>query len=779
MALAGARLAQLGGSLYYLLAGIALMVAGSLLVARRAEGAVVYLATLFATIVWSLWEVGFSGWELVPRLVGPIILGVPLFTLALLRELHGRFAVRRLVAGLAMIGALAIGAPLHSLQANLPDPIYQAGVIEASELSVSAPGGPGESSGEAGDWPVWGRDDGGTRFSPLTQIDRDNVGGLQVAWTYRVGRDGFGEMPRLSVTPLKVGRTLYLCSAWNDVIALDAETGRERWRARSNTETEPHGSCRGVAYFKAETAGGGCRERIITATVDARLLAFDAATGRPCLEFGENGAVSLREGMGDVPKSYYYVDSAPAIVRGNIVIGGRVIDNQYWGEPSGVIRAFDAVTGKFEWAFDVGRLDRQSQPPEGETYTRSTPNSWAPMSVDAELGLVFVPTGGATNDYFGAQRRPFDERFANSTVAIDGATGKLRWSFQTSHHDLWDYDVPSQPVLADITVRGGATRQAVIQATKRGELFVLDRRTGVPIHRVVERRVPTTGQAPEERVSATQPFSVGMPSLSGPDLTERDMWGISPLDQLWCRIRFRELRYDGKMTPPGLTESLIYPGTAGGSNWGSVSVDTDRNILIANAVRMPYIVQLITRKEAERQGIEPYDAKGTKAFVGQGPQLGTPYAAAIKPFLSPLQVPCNTPPFGTISGIDLASGKLIWTRPFGSAENAGPMGIPTLLPFDIGTPNLGGSLIVRTGLTFIAATNEAHFRAFDTQTGKIVWDVKMPAAGHATPMTYISPESGRQFIAIAASGHKPLGSPIGDYIIAYALPKGRAGQQAK
>lgn len=772
LAIGGFRLVQLGGSPYYMLAGAGLVAAGVLLLARRAEGAIVYFAILFATIVWALWEVGFSAWELVPRLLGPIVLSVPLLFPGFLRALQGRYAARPVPAGLAMIGAAVIGAPLHGLQTELPDPIFQAGVTDAAAQTAALASLDAQAVPDDGaDWPVWGRGDGGSRFSPLTQITPENVADLEVAWTYRVGRDPLGNMPRLSVTPLKIDRTLYLCSAWNDVIALDAETGKERWRAGLDIETEPHGSCRGVAYYKATEAEGLCAERIITATVDVRLVALDARTGQRCVDFGDKGEVSLRAGMGDVPESYYYVVSAPAIVRGNIVIGGRVIDNQYWGEPSGVIRAFDAVTGDFSWAFDVGRLDRQSEPPEGETYTRSTPNSWAPMSVDEELGLVYVPTGSATNDYFGGHRRPFDERFANSTIAIDGETGKLRWSFQTSHHDLWDYDVPSQPVLADVKLPGGKVRRALVQATKRGELFVLDRATGKPLHPVVERPVPTSGQVREERVSPTQPFSVGMPSLSGPDLTERDMWGISLLDQLWCRIKFREVRYDGKLTPPGLTQSIIYPGTAGGSNWGSLTVDTDRNIIVANAVRMPYLVQLLPRSEADRQGLEPYDANGTKVFVGQGPQLGTPYAADIKPFLSPLQVPCSAPPFGTISGIDLASGKLIWTRKFGTAENSGPMGIPSFLPFEIGTPNLGGPIATRAGLTFIAATTESHFRAFDSRTGKVLWDTILPAAGHATPMTYMSPQSGRQFVVIAASGHKPLRSAIGDYIVAYALPE--------
>jgi quinoprotein glucose dehydrogenase len=772
LAIGGVRLVQLGGSFYYLIVGLGLLITGGLLFARRREGAFLFVAILICTLAWAIYEAGFDGWRLMPRLVGPVLLALVLLIPSLRKTLRGRAFPRFAWFAGAVSLAVVIGAGFNSVTLRPDDPIYQTGTILPSQVTpvASAQSLP-VSEGSEDDWAVWGQNNGGARFSPLTQITPDNVANLKIAWIYRTGPDAKGNMPRLSVTPLKIDRSIYLCTGWNDVISLDAETGKERWRAKSGAQTDPYGSCRGVAYYQVPEATGTCAKRIISNTVDARLIAIDALTGKRCPGFGTNGEVSLLTGMGYVAKSYYLVDSAPVIVRGQIILGGRVIDNQYWGEPSGVIRAFDVVTGKFSWAFDLGRLDRNAEPPPGETYTRSSPNSWAPMSADEKLGLVYAPMGNATPDYYGGQRRPFDDKYSSATIALDAETGHLRWSFQTTHHDVWDYDVASQPTLADIPMPDGNIRHALVQATKRGELFVLDRATGKPLNQVVERRVPKAGHAAGERLSPTQPFSIGMPSLAGPKLIESDMWGITPLDQLWCRIAFRESRYDGTLTPPGLTPSIQTPGPAGGSNWASVTIDTDRHILIANATRMPSRVLLLTRNEANRQGLEPYDANSKKVFAGAGPQMKTPYAVDMKFFFSPLQVPCASPPYGTISGIDLVTGKLIWTKPLGTAENSGPFGFPTFLPLTIGVPSTGGPMTTRSGLTFIAATQEDHFRAFDTRTGRLLWDTKLPASGHAVPMSYRSPESRRQFVVIAASGFSALHSKAGDYIVAYALPK--------
>jgi quinoprotein glucose dehydrogenase len=392
---------------------------------------------------------------------------------------------------------------------------------------------------------------------------------LEVAWTFRIGAPPLGVDSKLEATPLKIGETLYLCTAVNDIIALDAATGQQKWRFNSGASHKdaPYGVCRGVAHFQIPGATGVCAGRIITNTIDARLIAVDARDGQPCPGFGTGGQTSLMTGMGNADPGYYYTSSAPTIVHGKIILGGWVSDGQFWGEPPGVIRAYDAVTGRFAWAFDPGQPNRHDEPAAADTYTLATPNGWGPMSADETLGLVYVPTGNSTPDFYGAQRRPFDDQYSSSVIALDADTGVVRWSFQTTHHDLWDYDVASQPTLVDLPMPDGSVQRALIQPTKRGEVFMLDRATGRPLATVEERAVPQRGRAPGEHLSPTQPFSVGLPSLAGPQLTERDMWGITPLDQLWCRILFRKAQYDGTMTPPGPVQTIISPGSGGGSNW--------------------------------------------------------------------------------------------------------------------------------------------------------------------------------------------------------------------
>lgn len=447
-----------------------------------------------------------------------------------------------------------------------------------------------------------------------------------------------------------------------------------------------------------------------------------------------------------------------------------VLDGQYWGEPSGVIRAFDAVTGKLAWAWDMGRPDRRGLPPAGETYTPATPNSWGPISSDEQLGLVYLPTGNATPDFFGGRRRPIDDRYSSSVVALDAATGQLRWSFQTVRHDLWDYDVAAQPTLVDLPAPGGGVIAALIQPTKTGDVFVLDRATGKPIRRVLDKPVPQTGAVPEERLSPTQPFSVAMPAFRGPVLRERDMWGITPFDQLYCRIKFRSARYDGIMTPPGMTPWISLPGFVGGMDWGGASVDLDHNVLIVNSSTIAAISRFYTRAAADAANIRPAgDNTPGGDLWGPAAQAGTPYASDTEVFKSPIGMPCQEPPFGRISAIDLTTGKLIWTRDLGMAGKSA-FGVPLLMPITMGTPTTGGSLTTRGGLTFIAATQDRIFRAFDTKTGALVWSSRLPQGGFATPMTYVSPRSGRQFVVIAAGGSHGLGEAGGADLIAYALP---------
>jgi quinoprotein glucose dehydrogenase len=767
LAAGGAKLLSLGGSAYYLVAGLALVGSGVLLLVGRIEGGWLYAGFLLGTVAWAIGEVGFDGWMLMPRLAAPSVFG--LLAAFAVRRLPGwRPARPGMVLAMGLVLAVGAGAALSAMLPPLPaDPLYRTG------LEPSAPPARMAGPAQGGDWPHYGNDQGGSRFSTLDQITPANVAGLKPAWTFRTGPDRTGTMPMLEVTPLKVGDMLYVCTAYNDVIALDAETGAQRWRFRSGADTSasPYGNCRGVAYYKAPGATGACAERILTGTIDARLVAIDARTGRPCAGFGKGGTVSLLDGMGQVIPGYYFVTSAPAVVRGKVVVGGWIADGQYLGEPSGVIRAFDAVTGRLSWAFDVGRPDRRTLPPPGDQYTRSTPNSWAPMSTDEDLGLVYVPMGNSTPDFYGGRRRPIDDAYGAAIVAIHADTGVEAWKFSTVHHDVWDYDVPSQPTLIDLPVAGGI-RKALVQPTKRGETFVLDRATGQPIMPVSERPVPQINAAPGERLSPTQPFSTGMPATGGPDPDERTMWGLTPFDQLWCRIAMREVHFGGQFTAIGLNApTLVNPSVNGANNWGSIAVDRDRHLMIVPGMRLATWARLISREEAIRRGANRPMGANAHMTYGLNPQLYLPYAIEMRPFVSPLGVPCTSPPYGTLSAVDLATGKLVWTRRLGTATRSGPLGISSHLPFAIGTPLAGGAIATRGGLTFIGASQDRMLRAFETATGREVWSAALPTAGMATPSTYWSDKSGRQFVVIAAGGHKYIESPPGDYIVAFALPK--------
>lgn len=750
----GLWLLTLGGSPYYLFAGIAVAGAGVLLARGDRRGAWVYAAFLVVSLVWALWESGLDGWALTARLLAPAVLGACFLLPGLYGEEPQTRWSKRLAHGprappiAALVCVLAVGgAGLKPTPAPAPFPAPDVEVVTAAA---------------GAEWSAYGGTVAGDRYSTLDQLTPENVSHLEVAWTHDAGATDAGAESPMQTTPIMVGDTLYYCSQTNVVFALDPETGEERWRFDPEVEQPGPGwivRCRGVAYHRSAVAE--CPERIITATFDARLIALDARTGRLCSSFGEGGQVDLTAGLGEVESGFHYVSSAPLIARGRIILGGSVIDNVSVDEPSGVIRAFDAETGALSWAWDLGRPNRRGAPREGETYTRSTPNSWAPASADEALGLIYLPLGNPTPDHWGAGRSPESERYGSSVVALDAETGEVRWSFQTMHHDLWDYDVPAQPTLVDIR-RDGVVIPALIQPTKRGQLFVLDRRTGAPISPVEERPVPTHGGVPGERMSPTQPHSVGMPSFGGA-LAERDMWGVTPLDQLWCRIAFRRLRYEGEATPPGLDASLIYPGVGGGMNWGGVSVDPVHGVAIVNTMYMGATIQLIPRAEADEMARRGGDAPQAMA--------GAPYAAQVSTFYSPLNTPCNEPPYGRLSAVDLRTGALLWQRPVGTIRDSAPLGLSTGLPVPMGLPNLGGTLVTQSGLVFMGAVRERRFRAFDIRTGRELWSAQLPTSAQANPMTYVSPRSGRQFVVIAAGGHPRLQMPAGDTLVAFALPR--------
>lgn len=771
LAYGGALLALAGGSWYYLLSGLLSIGSGVLLWRSNGAGAKLFAALTLGTIAWAFWEAGADHWALLPR-VWPFLLLWAILLLPPLRRPLGLPASGK--AWALAIGAIilsgGIGLALHHATGmELRDPAYDRGMAAAPAPVPNA-----AATDWGGDWRHYGNDEGGSRFSPLDQINAGNVGKLEKAWTYRVGYGVDNLEANLEMTPLKVGNKVFICTPYNDIIALDPVSGKEIWRHRSGVDRKGwvYSNCRAVTYYEVPGATGVCAKRIISTQFGGWLKALDADTGQLCPGFGDGGMVDLRKGLTvfDHP-GYYYPTSAPALAKGKVVLGGWIADGQHWGEPSGVIRAFDAVTGKLAWAWDMGRPERKGEPPVGEYYTPSTPNSWAPMSVDSELGLVYAPTGSTSGtDYYGANRRPFDEKYATSTVALDAETGEVRWSFQTTHHDIWDYDNPAQPSLVDIRTPEGIVK-AVIQPTKRAQLFVLDRATGKPIKEVVERRVPQAGLALGDWVWPTQPYSVGMPDLGGPRLNERMMWGISPFDQLWCRLEFRRSRYEGDFTPPGEKRfNIVYPGYSGGQNWGMTSYDLDRGLLITASNRIANRVKLVPRVDAEHQGAVPMGKGSNPDIGGLAPQANSSFAAAVAPFLSPLFSPCQQPPYGTLTAIDLASGKVVWHHPVGSARAAGPLGIRSHIPMEMGMPMFGGPMVTRGGLTFMSATKDETFRAFDNRTGKTLWEAELPAGGQSGPMTYLGAD-GRQYVLIAAAGHYGTASKRGDYIIAYALPK--------
>ena len=748
----GCELVAAGGSLYYLASGAVLIAAAAGLTWRRSWAVPLYGLLLAATLAWSLWESGLDGWALVPRLVAPAVLGLMLMIPAVRRRsrMPNAWWIGAPVLGIVTLLCVAAVKPEHAGEGP------QAAVV----LPTPDPTG--------GEWRVWGHTLAGDRFSALSQINTANVQSLKLAWRFDSNVPQFG-FHSFEATPLAVDGKLYLCLDRNVIVALDQDNGREIWRFDPRTDLSGvfAATCRGVAYYEAGEATAECPKRVIFGVSDDRMMALDAESGHPCRSFGINGSIDLKAGLGPAPAGIAFPTSAPTIVNGVAILSGWVTDGLYVGEPSGVVRGYDAVTGALRWAWDSGRLDPQKPLAPGETYTNGAPNAWGAFSADEQLGLVYVPMGVSTPDYFGAHRSPDAEKYSTSIVALDVVTGAPRWSFQTVHHDLWDYDIAAQPVLASLPL-GNDRVPALIAPTKRGQFFVLDRRSGRPIYPVSERHVPQD-PAPGEWTSKTQPYS-SFPSVAGARLTEARMWGATPLDQLWCRIKFKQARYDGDFTPPGLRNAIFFPGSAGGSNWGSVAIDTVRDLMVVNSLYMPDIGRLIPRAEAD--GIGKY-SKSSQADAFAFPQKGTPYAMQRTIFQNPIGVPCLQPPYGRISVVDLKTGKAAWSRVLGTAYHAAPFGMSSYLPINMGVPTLGGSIVTAGGVVFIGASQDRNFRAFDVGDGRELWRTSLPSVGAATPMTFVSRQTGRQYVVIAAGGHPGLGGPTTSAVMAYALPPQR------
>ncbi|WP_420094456.1 membrane-bound PQQ-dependent dehydrogenase, glucose/quinate/shikimate family [Pseudomonas cichorii] len=763
----GIRLVSLGGSWYFALAGGGIIVSGVLIVLRRPIGLTLYLLVFAATVAWAIWDAGFAFWPLFSRLFVLAVLGLPVLLLAPALRNDRRPLALRPAYVLAAVLTVGLAGTLYS--AFQPRPLVMADAT--TPVSGRAVG-----SVAGSDWRHYGRTPSGTRFAPLDQITPQNVSGLKVAWTYRTGeipQPGKGE--GFVVTPLHINGMIYGCTQSNRLFALDADTGEERWNFDAQAKGNNRPRCRGVGYHDASfgaqeatapspsQAATACIRRIISTTVDARMVAVDALTGAPCNDFGTDGIVDLGNGMGEIKPGFYFPTAAPTIMRNLVLVGGLVWDNAEVGEPSGVVRAFDVRSGALVWAWDLGNPAITSLPPEGQSYTRATPNVWSTPAYDDALGLVYLPTGNATPDFWGGKRNKVAEQYSSAVVALDIATGRERWHFQTVHHDIWDNDVPSQPALYDVPDGRGGTVPALIQTTKTGQIFMLDRRTGTPIAEVQERPVPQGGAA-DDWTSPTQPFSVGMPAIGTEPLSERRMWGITPLDQLACRIDFRKARYEGQYTPPSEHTTIHYPGWFGGMNWGSVSIAENLGYLIVNDIRVPVTTRLIPRAE--------YDAsnRGAGAESAGAAQLGTPWGLDQANFFSPLGIPCQEPPYGTLTAINLATRQIAWQIPLGTVEDTGPLGIRTHMAMPIGMPTRGGPVTTSSGIIFMAGTQDYYLRAIDVRTGQELWKGRLPVGAETTPMTYVSPRSGRQFVVISAGGTE-ASKQMGDYVVAFALPE--------
>jgi quinoprotein glucose dehydrogenase len=803
MVVLGIRVVLLGGTVYYAVAGLLLLAAGVLAWLRRETTALwLAAAAVVLSLGWSLLEIHGKGWlpawgfDLAARMgvVTLLALGAGV-ALLFWRTAPGHGWRKACLAGMGL-ALLAAALPVVLLWERVQDPH---GHLYAAASAVQ----PGAQDGATtGEWTAYGGTNRGQRYSVLAQIHLGNVDGLQEAWTFRSGDHTPAEgrvFYSSQNTPLKVGDHLYTCTPSSQVFALDPATGEALWHfdpqvpARA-MESLFSAACRTVAYFDEGDAAdlpeqfphtpgaeglvnalprgsSECRRRVYVATPDGRLVALDAAGGFPCPGFGTDGIVDLNAGMGLRETGFASNTSGATVAGGLLIVGQQVSDNQRRDAPSGVVRAFDARTGQLRWAWDALRPDAGAPLAPGEIYPRGTPNVWNVISADESLGLAFLGTGNPGADHWGGNRTPEEDRFTAAVVAVDLQTGATRWSFTTVQHDLWDYDIGAQPMLVDVPI-DGAMRRAVLQGTKAGDLFLLDAATGEPLRPITLQPVPQGGALPGERLSPHQPRSQFYPNLGGlpgPEserIDGRHIWGMTPIDAALCRIAFHERQYEGIFTPPTIEKKgmVLLPGTIGGMNWGGLGFDPARRIVIANYSRLPNIVDMTPREDVVDR---PVGSGGARPDQAVAPQTGTPFGVDRPMWLSALNVPCLAPPWGFIAAVHIDTGELVWSKPLGTGFDAGPLGIPTRLKIPMGTPNVGGPLVTAGGLTFVAAAQDNFLRAYETATGRLVWQARLPAGGQAGPMTY--EHQGVQYIAITATGHARLETKEGDYLRVFAL----------
>ena len=842
LVIGGAYLLSLGGSPYYLFAGVIILTTAFLLFKKYWSAYALYAIFIVATIVWALWESGFYWWALAPRVGFPLIFGLLMLLPWVSNKMRGHktqvstssasststidTVKKNPLYYWGLLASVGVGALLSfgSLANNVTDKLGELNLTatddgdqDTTSSDTSANLGDPLSNGQQtpdGEWSAYGRTNYGQRYSPLTQINTNNVKNLELAWQIQTGDvkgpNDIGETT-YQATPLKIGNALYMCTPHNWVLALDADSGKTLWKFDPKVEKNlqrQHQTCRGVSYYAGqagtdstplvandeansdsainditanntaitnksavhsnmmvqkvtgntfENASKQCDAKIFIPTSDAKLYALDPNTGQRCQDFGEDGALDLMHNMPFTQAGYYYSTSPPIVVGNTIVVAGAINDNYDVNSPSGVIRAYDVNTGELLWNWDSGDPDNTAPfdvNDPTQTYKTSSPNSWAIASADEELGLVYFPMGNRTPDQLGSYRNAAEEKYATSVVALDINTGEARWVQQFVHHDLWDMDTPAQPTLLDLDTADGV-QPALVVPTKQGDVYVLNRATGEPIVPIKERDAPQGYLIAGEHAAPTQPYS-GL-SFEPPMLKEKDMWGASLIDQMMCRIEFNQLNYDGRYTPPSTNGSIVYPGNFGTFNWGGIAVDPENGVMFGMPTYLAFTSKLIPK---ETLG----DVETNKGEQGVNANEGADYAVEMGPFLSPLGVPCQQPPWGTIAGAYLATGEIAYQRKNGTVQDLSP--IP--LKLELGVPGIGGPIITKGGLAFLSAATENNFRAYDLKNGDVLWNVRIPAGGQATPMTYLN-SKGEQMVVLVAGGHGSVGTTIGDYVMAYKL----------
>ena len=823
----GAYLLSLGGSPYYLIAGVIILTTAFLLFKKHWSAYGLYVLFIVATMAWALWESGFYWWALAPRVGFPLIFGLLMLLPWVSNKMRGPKSQAHANATTStpttgstkknplyywgLLVSVAVGALLSfgSLANNATDKLGELDLTAANddEQDVSSDEtstnlGDPLSNGQQtpdGEWSAYGRTDYGQRYSPLDKINTDNVKDLELAWQIQTGDvkgpNDVGETT-YQATPLKIGNGLYLCTPHNWVMALDADSGETLWKfdpqVGENLQRQ-HQTCRGVSYYAGqatnpdtvstaannsaensnstvspvqvqkiagntfENASKQCDAKIFIPSSDAKLYALDPNTGQRCQDFGDDGALDLMHNMPFDQAGYYYSTSPPVVAGDMIIVAGAVNDNYDVNSPSGVIRAYDVNTGELMWNWDSGDPDNTAPfdvNDPTQTYKTSSPNSWSVASADKELGLAYFPMGNRTPDQLGSYRNAAEEKYATSVVALDIETGEARWVQQFIHHDLWDMDTPAQPTLLDLETADGV-QPALVVPTKQGDVYVLNRATGEPIVPINERPAPQGYLVAGEHAAPTQPYS-GL-SFEPEPLTEKDMWGASLVDQMMCRIEFNQLNYDGRYTPPSTNGSLVYPGNFGTFNWGGIAVDPENGVMFGMPTYLAFKSKLIPRDTLG-------DAETNKGEQGVNANAGADYAVELGPFLSPLGVPCQQPPWGTIAGADLATGDIAYQRKNGTVQDLSPVPIK----LELGVPGIGGPIITKGGVAFLSAATENNFRAYDLKNGDVLWNVRIPAGGQATPMTYLN-SKGEQMVVLVAGGHGSVGTTIGDYVLAYKL----------